>query len=182
MIFHVLELELSQRYVGIYVWLWKVHPFQVNLQICWIRLKQKNCLQNGILNCTWPHLLVCEAKTFKLDLAILLIHWKPEIHIFWPSPYFVQKTHRIYANITHPLETWYTFSSRVLLYSKDLLYPCKHFSSTGNNVCMVQMLWNSLCEYIPMFTKNLKKSITCNKIGKVKTVWAKLLYLAHFIN
>ena len=101
MIFHVLELKLSQRYVGVDVWLWKVHPFQVNLQIRLIRLKQKNCLQNGILNGTWPHLLVCEAKTFKLDLAILLIHWKPELNICQLTP---------------------------LLYSKDLLYTCKHYS------------------------------------------------------
>ena len=101
MTFHVLELKLSQRYVGIYVWLWKVHPFQVNLQIRLIRLKQKNCRQNGIFNRTWPHLLVCEAKTFKLDLAILLIYWKPEINICQLTP---------------------------LLYSKDLLYTCKHYS------------------------------------------------------
>ena len=136
MIFHVLELKLSQRYVGVYVWLWKVHPFQVNLQISWIWLKQKKickmefwivhghtCLfvKPKLSNLTWQY---CSSTgnlryifsdrvptLFKRPIAYMqtsLIHWKPDIH-FPAESFFIRKTYYMHANTSHPLEIMYAW-------------------------------------------------------------------------
>ena len=77
MTFYVLELKLSQRYVGVDVWLWKVHPFQVNLQICWIKLIQK-----------------------------LSAKWHFELYLATPACLWSQNFQTWLGNIAHLLETW----------------------------------------------------------------------------
>ena len=100
MIFHVLELKLSQRYVGVDVWLWKVHPFQVNLQICWIKLKQK-----------------------------LSAKWHFELYLATPACLWSQNFQTWLGNIAHLLETWDkylpvdspTLFKRLIVYMQALL-------------------------------------------------------------
>ena len=100
MIFRVLELKLSQRYVGVDVWLWKVHPFQVNLQICWIKLKQK-----------------------------LSAKWHFELYLATPACLWSQNFQTWLGNIAHLLETWDkylpvdspTLFKRLIVYMQALL-------------------------------------------------------------
>ena len=112
MIFHVLELKLSQRYVGVDVWLWKVHPFQVNLQICWIKLKQK-----------------------------LSAKWHFELYLATPACLWSQNFQTWLGNIAHLLETWdkYLPVDSPTLFKRPIVYTTQ-YSSAGNNVYMLGIL------------------------------------------
>ena len=153
MIFHVLELKLSQRYVGVDVWLWKVHPFQVNLQICWIKLKQKLSakwhfeLYLATPACLWSQ----NFQTWLGNIAHLLETWDKYLPVDSPTLF---KRPIVYMQAllnTHPLVTMYTswlpYSTYLYLDFHLLFHDKAKRTQQGN------LLW----EFIPTFTRNLQK-------------------------
>ena len=153
MIFHVLELKLSQRYVGVDVWLWKVHPFQVNLQICWIKLKQKLSakwhfeLYLATPACLWSQ----NFQTWLGNTAHPLETWDKYLPVDSPTLF---KRLIVYMQAllnTHPLVTMYTswlpYSTYLYLDFHLLFYDKAKRTQQGN------LLW----EFIPTFTRNLQK-------------------------